>query len=305
MKLRIQDIAILSSTIRKFSFCAMDGGSLSTAGAGAHIVVDIPGPDRIRKNAYSLVSSPEVHGQYDIIVRRVAQSRGGSAGLHDHAAIGDTLTISQPQNLFPIARTAKKHLLLSAGIGLTPFLSYLEVLATPFELHHCCRQEDSAAFESLLPKSRNITLHTSRHSFDLASVLAAQKLDTHLHVCGPEGFMDVVLATAKQLGWPETKIHKESFGGATGGKPFIVHLKRTGISLEVASDMSLLETLEAADLAPPCLCRGGVCGECELPVLEGIPEHHDHFLSDAKRAQNTAIMTCVSRAKTPELILDF
>jgi ferredoxin len=53
------------------------------------------------------------------------------------------------------------------------------------------------------------------------------------------------------------------------------------------------------------LCRGGACGECELPVLEGVPDHHDHVLSDAQHAAGASMMTCVSRAKTPELVLDF
>jgi vanillate O-demethylase ferredoxin subunit len=44
---------------------------------------------------------------------------------------------------------------------------------------------------------------------------------------------------------------------------------------------------------------------CELPVLAGEPEHHDHYLSAQKRAANRSIMTCVSRSKTPELVLDF
>jgi ferredoxin-NADP reductase len=302
MNLTIESIAVLSPTIRKFTLA---GAALPGAGAGAHVIVTIPGPGRSWKNAYSLVSSPEDRNQYEIIVRRVANSRGGSAWLHDHAKLGDMLEVSTPQNLFPIARTAKKHLLLSAGIGLTPFLAYLPVLQAPFELHHLGKQEDAEAFRGLLPDQPNITLHTSRNALDLAALLAAQKLGTHLYICGPAAFMDMALALAEKLGWPAAKIHKESFGGATGGAPFIVHLRRSNLTLQVGPDESLLEVLEAAGLAAPCLCRGGACGECELPVLDGVPEHRDHVLSPARRAANTAILTCVSRAQTPELVLDF
>lgn len=304
MMVRIKRIDVISPSIKHFVF-EPAAGLFPTAGAGAHVIVSIPGPGRVWRNAYSLVSSPENHAEYEIIVRRVAASRGGSAWLHDHAVPGDALEISLPQNLFPIARTAKKHLLLSAGIGVTPFLSYLKVLSGAYELHHCCKQEDVASFAALLPPFPAVTLHTGRNSLDLPALLGAQKLGTHLYFCGPAEFMEFVLATAQHLGWPAAKLHQESFGGASGGKPFTVHLKRSGLTLNVGPGESLLEALEAANLPAPCLCRGGACGECELPVLAGVPDHHDHVLDEARRASNRVILTCVSRAKTPELVLDF
>jgi ferredoxin-NADP reductase len=215
------------------------------------------------------------------------------------------LEVSAPYNLFAPPRLAKRHLLLSAGIGITPFLSYLRLPWLTYEFHHCCKPEDEAAFRALLPTGPQVGLHTSRHTLNLEALLKNQPLGTHLSVCGPEPFMDVVLATAARLGWPAAKVHQESFGGATGGEPFVAHLQRSGISVQVGREESLLDAMEAAGLAPPCLCRGGACGVCKLPVLEGVPDHHDHFLSAAERAANNAIMICVSRAQTSELVLDF
>ncbi len=307
MKARIQNIRSLSATIKHITLAPDAEDSFPAGAAGAFILLEIPGPGRVWKNAYSLVSGAG-RRQYEIIVRRVAQSRGGSAWLHDHAEPGQLLEISGPANLFPIARAAQKHLLLSAGIGITPFLSYLPVLQrqnAAFELHHCCKLDEQEVFRPLLPKAPNITLHGSRNSLDLMTLLSAQKLNTHLYVCGPEAFMDVTIAAAKRIGWPDAKIHEESFGGATGGASFIVKLARSAMELHVAEDQTLLEALEDAGLAPPRMCRGGACGVCELPVLGGLPDHHDHYLSAAARAAGKSIMTCVSRAKTPELVLDF
>lgn len=301
MKLTLTNIAVLGPSIRHFTL-APTSGALPIAGAGAHLLLEIPGPGRVWKNAYSIVSAPSP-ATYEIIVRRVEHSRGGSAWLHDHAKTGDMLKVHPPQNLFPPSRTARKHLLLSAGIGITPFLSYLHVPSLNFEWHHCGKTEDAAAFKALLPA--NVTLHTSRNTLNLAALLAAQKLDTHLSLCGPENFMDFALATAEHAGWPAQKIHKESFGGATGGAPFTVHLNRSNRTITIGPEESLLDALEAAGLNPPSLCRGGACGECKLPVLAGIPDHHDHYLSAPERAVNNAIMTCVSRAQTPELVLDY
>lgn len=304
---RIKNIIALSPTIKRIVFEPADGDLFSPAAAGAHVIVSIPGPTRVWKNAYSLVSTPGERGIREIIVRRVAQSRGGSAWLHDHADIGQMLDIGQPVNLFAVDWTAGRHILLAAGIGITPFLSYMAALrqaGAAFELHHVCKSSEAVIFKTLLGQSANITIHTSRNSINLNEFLARQSLNTHLYICGPAAFMETVTSTATRLGWPAAKLHAESFGGSTGGAPFKVRLARARITLDVGPYESLLEVLEAAGINAPCLCRGGACGECELPVLGGVPEHHDHFLSDAKRAAGNAIMTCVSRAKTPELILD-
>jgi len=303
MKLILAKIEVLSPSIKHFTLAPVSG-TLPVAGAGAHVVLEIAGPGRVWKNAYSIISAPGA-ATYEIVVRRVEQSRGGSAWLHDHAQIGNVIEVQPPQNLFTPPRTARKHLLLSAGIGITPFLSYLHVPDLNYEWHHCGKAEDTAAFKALLPDAAHVTLHTGRNALNLAALLAAQKLDTHLSLCGPEAFMDFALATAEHTGWPAQKIHKESFGGATGGEPFTVHLRRSGHTINVGADQSLLDAIEAAGLAPPCLCRGGACGECKLPVLAGVPAHHDHYLSATERAANDAIMICVSRALTPELVLDF
>jgi ferredoxin-NADP reductase len=304
MKMRIVEIAALGGGIRKFTLQSLEG-DLPAAAPGAHVILEIPGPGRVWKNAYSLVRMPDDRAQLEIIVRRVAHSRGGSAWLHDHARVGEVLAVSAPQNLFPINRLARKHLLLSAGIGITPFLAYIAALDAPYELHHVCKPEDAAAFRALLPAAANITLHTSRNALDLGALLGAQRLGTHVYLCGPDGFMDMAVAAAQALGWPAAKIHQERFGGATGGAPFRVHLQRSGVTLEVGAEMSLLDALEEAGLPAPCLCRGGACGECELPVLAGVPDHRDHVLDPARRASNRAILTCVSRALSPELVLDF
>lgn len=101
MMVRIKRIDVISPSIKHFVF-EPAAGLFPTAGAGAHVIVSIPGPGRVWRNAYSLVSSPENHAEYEIIVRRVAASRGGSAWLHDHAVPGDALEISLPQIFSPL-----------------------------------------------------------------------------------------------------------------------------------------------------------------------------------------------------------
>ncbi len=300
MKLAITAIESLSPGLKRFTFA---GQALPWAGPGSHLVLEIPDGERPRKNAYSLIAAPD--GAYRIVVRRVARSRGGSHWLHDHAKLGDVLEVQVPQNFFNPPRSAKRHLLLSAGIGITPFLAYLQVPGLTYELHHCCKPEEAHSFRALLPQGANAVLHTSREALNLHGLLARQKLDTHLSICGPEGFMDDAIAAAKSLGWPAAKIHLESFGSSNWGQAFSVRLQRSGITVNVRPGESVLEALETAGLNPACLCRGGACGECRMEVLEGTPEHHDHYLTEAEKASGKSIMICVSRASTPELVLDF
>jgi ferredoxin len=72
----------------------------------------------------------------------------------------------------------------------------------------------------------------------------------------------------------------------------------------VPPDQSLMESIEAAGVEVPYLCRGGVCGFCQTRVLEldGEIVHNDHYLSEADRGK--FIMPCVSRARCKSLVLD-
>ena len=74
--------------------------------------------------------------------------------------------------------------------------------------------------------------------------------------------------------------------------------------VQVGEDESLLDAIERAGVAAPCLCRGGACGVCATPLLEGDAEHRDHFLSPTERESGRLIMPCVSRARSGRLVLD-
>jgi ferredoxin-NADP reductase len=216
------------------------------------------------------------------------------------------VTAAWPANLFPIDSRAHRYLLISGGIGITPMLSYLPVLAArgvPFELHHLCRADERPAFAELLAPYAGVHIHSGRAGFDLDAILVRQRLGTHLATCGPRTLMDALFDRARALGWPDSNLHRESFG-ADGGAPLRVTLVRSGRAIEVAADQTILEALEAAGLTPNCLCRGGACGACLTAVLDGEPEHRDDFLDDEERQSGRMMMICVSRARGPALVLD-
>ena len=81
-------------------------------------------------------------------------------------------------------------------------------------------------------------------------------------------------------------------------------MQRSGTTVTVPPDKSILEVVEAAGAFVLSACREGICGTCETAVLEGIPDHRDSVLTPAERATNEVMMICVSRCCTPRLVLD-
>ena len=308
LAVRVRAIEPLSPALKHIVLESADGGLLPTSLPGAHLAMILPGRERAYRNSYSIITEPEQRSRYEIIVRRTADSRGGSAFVHASLRTGDVIHAAPPNSLFPLRNKARKHLLIGGGIGITPLLSFLAVLRArrdPLELHQLSNPQEVSVFEKLLQPfgGRDIRVHAGRHAFSVIDLLARQPLGTHLYCCGPKALMDVVHDAALALGWPANSISLESFG-LFGGDPFSVKLSRSGRSIAVGKHESMLEALENAGVQVPSLCRGGACGECLSTVLDGIPDHRDHFLSEEEKAGGHLVMPCVSRARTPYLTLD-
>src|SRR5262249_40768313 len=107
--------------------------------------------------------------------------------------------------------------------------------------------------------------------------------------------------------WPEGQVHFEWFAAPlndTGpNTTFEVELARSGEVLTIPPDQSILEVLRSNGHHVNCACEEGVCGTCETAVISGEVEHRDALLSAEERAANKTMMICVSRAKTPRLVL--
>lgn len=313
LALRVAAIDDAIPGIRRIRLVPQAGGLLPAFSAGAHLVLAMRDGPTLRRNPYSLCSDPEDRSGYDIAVRRAERSRGGSAFLHDRLAVGDLLSAGQPANLFQPDWRGRRHVMVAGGIGITPFMAMtatFDRMGLPFELHYACRSRATAAFADLLAAryGGRVTLYPSDEGrrIDLAAVVGDQPLGTQLYTCGPDGLMAAALQAARDAGWPDQALHAERFEAPPPGDPFTVTLARTGTEVRVGRDQSLLEALEAAGIAAPCLCRGGACGECATRVIEarGTILHNDHFLSPAERAAGDRIMTCMSRFTGDRLVLD-
>ncbi len=85
---------------------------------------------------------------------------------------------------------------------------------------------------------------------------------------------------------------------------FEVHLAQRNITLTVAPDQSILQALQSAGVEVPYSCSEGICGTCQTKVLEGEPDHWDMYLTPEEQEKGDTIMVCISRCKSPRLVLD-
>lgn len=301
--------------ICSFELCAADGSALPEFEAGAHIDIHIA--DGLTRQ-YSLCNDPRERHRYLISVLKDPSSRGGSIAMHEQVRSGQTLSISAPRNLFPLDRSAQRHLLFGGGIGITPMLAMAWELShqrADFELHYCFRSSQRAAFVEMLaqtPFANRIRLHDDSgapvQKLNAPAVLANPDAATHLYVCGPAGFMNHILDAAQNAGWSQDRVHKEFFAAEPvdqrANAPFDVELASTGQVYRIPAERTVFEVLDEAGIAIESSCEQGICGTCVTRVLKGIPEHRDTFLTEAEHAANDRFTPCCSRARSSRLVLD-
>ncbi len=298
-----------------FELARPKGRRLPPFTAGSHIDVQVR-PGVIRQ--YSLCNDPAETHRYLIGVLRVPDSRGGSRGMHDEIHEGAQIVVGTPRNHFTLYEPATRSLLFAGGIGGTPSVSMAERLseiAADFEMHYCSRAAERTAFLARIRSSRfadKVHFHfddgPERERLDLRAALAHPDPGTHIYVCGPKGFMDAVVDTARRSGWQEANVHREYFNGAqqddARNVAFDIRIASTGRIVHVERDKTALAALCEAGIALQSSCAQGICGTCMTRVLDGEPDHRDLFLTAAERAKGDRFLPCCSRAAGGLLVLD-
>lgn len=295
---------------------APGGDALPEFTPGAHVDLTLPGG---LCRQYSLLNAPTERHRYVLGVGLAPKSRGGSAFIHQHLAVGHLVQVGEPRSLFGLAPAASEHVFIAGGIGITPILSMIawcEANRRPWRLLYCVRSRARAAYAwELAPHGRRVRLHVDEEADgalpDLRTWIESSTDEAHFYCCGPAGLMDGVALACAEAGIAKDRTHFERFAApaapaasVTENGAFSVRLNRSGQKIYVAPDQSLLDALEAAKVSLPYSCREGLCRSCEVPVLEGQADHRDFVLSDEERASNRSILPCVSRACSPELVLD-
>lgn len=287
---------------------------LPAASPGSHIDLQL-GNGLVRQ--YSVVNEPGERRFYRIAVRLDAQGRGGSRWVHASLRAGSSVRASAPRCNFPLVPDAVETLLIAGGIGVTPLLSMaysLRAAGRRWRFVYCARTPTHAAY---LDEVRRIAAPGQlvecfdegmrERMLDLPALVAAQAPHCHLYCCGPAPMLQAFEGAAR--GRDPATVHVEHFtapapSAATGDTAFLAVLARSGITVQVAAEQSLLQALLDARIDIPCSCLSGICGTCETKVLEGEPEHRDSVLNDHEKREGRSMMPCVSRSRGPSITLD-
>jgi len=234
---RISEITVESEVIKSFILSPADGKPVADYQPGQYLGVWLRNKtfanQEIRQ--YSLTRAPNGR-DYRIAVRH---EPGGtvSGWLHQHARLGDELQLAVPAGDFFMDIAPETPVtLISAGVGQTPMLAMLDVLASrqhPSRVQwfhaadngkrHAFREEVDSTAQRLPQFSQHIwyraPLEQDSGRYDSEGIMdllpiESQLSDTacHYYLCGPVVFMQHIAQQLTTLGTDSSRIHYEVFG---------------------------------------------------------------------------------------------
>jgi ferredoxin-NADP reductase len=146
-------------------------------------------------------------------------------------------------------------------------------------------------------------------------------LDASAYVCGPESFMDSVVAALGVAGLDPSRVHTERFGSVSAINPGVVRsdappphqppgtpgtgpevsFARSGLTAAWSERYtSVLELAEACDVPTQWSCRTGVCHTCVTAVLAGEASYD---VPPLEPPGDDELLIC-SAQPTTDLVLD-
>lgn len=318
LTLLVREIRHEADGVVSVSFVDPTGADLPPFKAGAHLEIALPS-GLIRQ--YSLWSNPDDPQHYRVGVLREEAGRGGSKEIHDTGLVGKTLTVNGPRNRFELV-DAPRYIFIAGGIGVTPLVPMLSRVtrneASPeWSFHYGGRSRKSMAFTGVLERLAqsgngevNFVAEDDNGILDLRGILSAADGNTAIYCCGPGGLITAVEKICDELGL--TGLHVERFGAApvdesvasVANSSFEVELAKSGTTVTVTPDTSILECVRSIVPSVPASCEEGFCGTCEVRMLQGTADHRDQILTKAEQDANETMFICVSRAKSPRIVLD-
>ncbi|MCV2893417.1 cytochrome P450/oxidoreductase [Lentibacter sp. XHP0401] len=270
---------------------------------GAHIELCVGDYDR----KYSLCGDP-ASDTYEVAIRKEDLGRGGSRYIHETVSEGAEIKMRGPSNLFRLDETAAHYVLVAGGIGITPIIAMadrLQKIGASYELHYAGRSRNTMAFLERAARDHGAVLaiyaSDESASLDLVTLVSTLSQGAQVYACGPERLLTALEELTADL--PENTFHFEHFSSSNAvldpanETSFEVEFADSGLVINVPADTTLLDAILATGIDIACDCREGLCGSCEVAVVEGEVDHRDVVLTRSERATNKRIMTCVSRAQ--------
>lgn len=286
-----------------------DGADLPDFLPGQHVRLRLS--HRTAARAYSLTGPSSAPGALSVAVRWDPSAPRPAAVLSlsreiQTLRVGDEVLLEAPAGIFTLpVRSERPVVLLANGIGITPFVGYLETVAQaqpapvhPIHLLHGCRSGAEHPFcarldelAGTIPSLQRITAYSRPSEEDrragrfqqegrldlstLSGVLSRQPL---AYLCGSPGFIAAMTEDLVRLGVSRFDIFAEAFAAAAEIpkqlQPRRIALAGTQQALEwTPAAGSILDAALAAGLPLPSGCRVGQCESCVVRVVEGDFAH--------------------------------
>ncbi|GGI92916.1 flavohemoprotein [Shewanella hanedai] len=230
-----------SNLVTSFIFVPIDELPVIGYESGQYLGIKVAPTNHeyLEMRQYSL--SDKANGSsYRISVKREAVGIPGvvSNHLHDYLNVGDIVDVYPPAGDFHYIEREAPVVLISAGVGVTPMQSMLEMLADkqfdkPVFYLHACENVEQHSFNqrvNLLSEQINLQHHTwyrdtsglndadnnanIQQGFMNLALLKSQLpvTDGDFYLCGPVVFMQFAKQQLVALGVNDDRIHYEVFG---------------------------------------------------------------------------------------------
>ncbi|GAB1313862.1 hypothetical protein MFIFM68171_04072 [Madurella fahalii] len=248
--------------------------------------------------AFSIVDGNR--NRFQLGVALDEKSRGGSRYLHEVVQVGHTVQVGAITVAVSIPTAASHHVFVVAGVGITAFLSLIELykrIHYSVDLHYAVRSVDDIPFRERLAKLGSdcvIYNKAAGQRLNVGDIIENMHWNSHLYVCGPKGLMDEAAKETRAHGIPDNEVHFEAFEADVSGDPFeAVVANKDGRVIKVGEEESLLESLQKHFDDVDSSCGVGNCGTCRVRLRDGRVDHRGTALTEDDKA--TSMLSCVSR----------
>lgn len=287
---------------------------------GQHINVGVE-IDGVRyTRSYSASDMPRADGRVRITVKAVD---GGKVGAYLQAIpVGSVLSLGQAFGELCVPDEPAPCLMLAAGSGITPLLALISAqaatgFARPVRLAYWARTRAEAvqvdALRALASRHPNFNVHfmltgeAAQASDELGGRIEPRHLtallpgeeQVHVLACGPYGFVE---RARNVLGDRCISFHAEAFSppprviDACDQGHVRVTLLKSGQTLDIPRNKSLLEALEEHGVMPRHGCRMGICNTCACGKSSGATRHlHNRSV---QHEPTQALRLCIQAAQS-------
>lgn len=323
--------SIRSETADAVTVAFDDPGGRIGGQAGQYVIVRVVIDGEEHRRVFSLSSTPEVGEDPSITVKRLA---GGLVSTYfvERAEEGEVIGLEPAAGSFGVGLAfdnRRTYYLFAAGSGIVPVMSILRgVLEVEPDsvvyLAYGNRRPSDVIFGDELarlaeayPDRLRVYHVLSEQGNRIDHRLVDHMLVSHppttadvwYRVCGPPGMNRTVEARLLTLGVLEDRVAVEHYVPPKRddvARPYVgavLRVEGSDASGRVEAGEVLLSALDR--MAAPIFyaCRSGVCGTCKARLVSGRVDPGVPFALTESEQESGVILTCVSRALSPDVVL--